>query len=66
MKLVKTLTLGLILTAAAQGVLAHDYKAGPLAIDHPWARATPPGSVVSGGYLRFTNKVTEFDSLIVV
>ena len=64
MKLVKTLTLGLILTAAAQGVLAHDYKAGPLAIDHPWARATPPGAPVAGGYLTITNTGTEPDRLL--
>ncbi|HWK33260.1 MAG: copper chaperone PCu(A)C [Parvibaculum sp.] len=64
MKLVKTLALGLILNAAAQGVLAHDYEAGPLAIDHPWARATPPGAPVAGGYLTITNTGTEPDRLL--
>lgn len=64
MKLVKTLALGLVLSAATQGVLAHDYEAGPLAIDHPWARATPPGAPVAGGYLTITNTGTEPDRLL--
>lgn len=64
MRLVKALTLGLVLTAAAHGALAHDYTAGPLAIDHPWARATPPGAPVAGGYLTITNTGTEPDRLL--
>lgn len=64
MILVKALTLGLVLTAAAQGALAHDYTAGPLAIAHPWARATPPGAPVAGGYVTITNTGTESDRLL--
>lgn len=64
MKLVKALTLGLVLTAAAQGALAHDYTVGPLAIDHPWARATPTGAPVAGDYLTITNTGTEPDRLL--
>lgn len=34
---------------------AHDYKAGPLVIAHPWTRATPKSATVAGGYLKITN-----------
>lgn len=35
---------------------AHEYKVGSLEIAHPWARATPKGAAVGGGYLKITNK----------
>ena len=55
-----------ILTAAFLAVpaLAHDYTAGALKIRHPWARATPKGAPVGGGYLSITNTGTEPDRLI--
>lgn len=64
MKFPKALTLGLVLTAAGQGALAHDYTAGSLEIAHPWARATPPAAPVAGGYLTITNTGTELDRLL--
>jgi copper(I)-binding protein len=42
---------------------AHDYKVGPLVIDHPWSRATPRGAAVAGGYLKITNTGTTPDRL---
>lgn len=45
-------------------VLAHDYTAGSLKIGHPWARATPKGAPVGGGYLTVTNTGTTPDRLI--
>lgn len=43
--------------------LANDYKVGSLHIDRPWARATPPGAQVGGGYVTITNGGTEPDRL---
>ena len=43
---------------------AHDYTVGALKIDHPWARATPKGATVAGGYMKITNTGTTPDRLI--
>ena len=43
---------------------AHDYKLGPLAIGHPWSRATPPGADVGAGYLTIANEGAEPDRLV--
>lgn len=40
------------------------FKAGDLVIETPWARATPGGAKVGGGYLKITNKGTAPDKLI--
>src|SRR5262245_28494831 len=47
----------------ATPALAHGYKIGDLAIGHPWARATPGGAKVGGGYLTVTNNGTSPDKL---
>jgi len=39
------------------------YKVGPLVIDAPWARATPAGAKVGGGYVKITNTGHEADRL---
>jgi copper(I)-binding protein len=44
--------------------LAHDYTVGALKIHHPWARATPKGAQVGGGYMSITNTGTTPDRLI--
>lgn len=50
------LTLALLAAAIGPGAaLAHGYKLGDLAIGHPWARATPGGATIGGGYLSVTN-----------
>lgn len=57
-------TLALALTILSAGPLAaHDYKAGPLKIDHPWSRATPGGAKVAAGYLSVTNTGSSPDRL---
>ena len=43
---------------------AHDYKLSTLSIDHPFARATPPGAQVGGAYMRIDNKGSAGDSLV--
>ena len=53
----------LLFTLVATAAGAHDYKLGPLVIDHPWSRATPKGASVAGGYLKITNTGTTPDRL---
>ncbi len=60
----KSLVLAMALALAASGAPAHDYKAGAITIDHPWARATPHGASVGAGYLTLTNAGTTPDRLI--
>jgi len=45
---------------------AHGYKLGALDIHHPWARATPLGAEVAGGYMEISNAGTTSDRLISV
>jgi copper(I)-binding protein len=54
------LAVGLVATPA----LAHDYTLGALKIHHPWARATPKGAQVAGGYMSITNTGTTPDRLV--
>lgn len=42
-------------TVAATQASAEDVKVGALQISAPWARATPKGAAVGGGYLKITN-----------
>ena len=51
----------LVLLALPAG--AHGYKVGSLEIGHPWARATPKGAAVAGGYMTITNNGAEPDRL---
>lgn len=45
---------------------AHEFKLGDLEIGHPWARATPPGARVAGGYFTVTNHGSAPDRLVSV
>jgi copper(I)-binding protein len=56
----------LALTLAGTATFAHEYKAGPLKIGHPWSRATPAGAKVGGGYLSIENTGTTADRLVAV
>jgi len=47
-----------------QTATAPTYKVGNLVITAPWARATPKGAPVAGGYLTITNNGTEPDRLV--
>lgn len=44
--------LGALSLALAGPAAAHDYTAGQLVIDHPYAVPTPPGSLHGAAYLR--------------
>jgi copper(I)-binding protein len=52
------------LAASLAPALAHDYKAGPLVINHPWSRATPAGASVAGGYMKIQNTGDKPDRLL--
>ncbi|MEW9897735.1 copper chaperone PCu(A)C [Chitinivorax sp. PXF-14] len=43
---------------------AHQYKAGDLGIDHPWARATVPGATTGAVYLQVRNTGKNADTLL--
>ena len=60
----KSILLAAILVLTANAVLADDYKVGSLEIKHPWARATPKGAAVGGGYMTITNNGTTPDRLV--
>jgi copper(I)-binding protein len=55
-----------VFAALPMVALAHDYDIGSIHIDHPWARATPKGAKVGGGYLTITNRGTTADRLLSV
>lgn len=54
----------LLAAAIATPALSHDYKAGPLTLNHPWSRATPGGAKVAAGYLKIINTGPEPDRLV--
>jgi copper(I)-binding protein len=51
-------------TFAALPAQAEDATVGSLKISAPWARATPKGASVGGGYMKITNTGTAPDRLI--
>ncbi len=55
------LTLALALSATP--ALAQEFKAGDIVIEKPWARATPKGAEVGGGYVTIQNKGATPDRL---
>jgi copper(I)-binding protein len=58
------LTIAALAAFGAPNARAHDYKAGTIHIIHPWARATPGGAKVAGGFLVIENTGKEPDFLI--
>ncbi|OYZ93308.1 MAG: hypothetical protein B7Y01_01365 [Xanthobacter sp. 17-67-6] len=53
-----------LLTLSAQALMAHEFKAGAIEIEHPWTRATPGGASVGAGYLVLKNEGTTPDRLV--
>jgi copper(I)-binding protein len=62
--MIRSLLLAVVVAFVASTVQAHEYNLGSLKIAHPWARATPKGATVAGGYLKITNTGTAPDRLI--
>ena len=53
-----------LLPVADKAGAAKSFKIGALVIEAPWARATPGGAQVGGGYMKITNTGKEADRLI--
>lgn len=62
----RMMVAGLVATACVTGAAAHEFKAGALTIEHPWARATVPVAKVGGGYFTVVNSGSAADRLISV
>jgi copper(I)-binding protein len=60
----RMLLILVLVAVSTTGASAHDYKHGPLVIEHPWSRATPKGAPVAGGYMKITNTGTAPDRLV--
>lgn len=56
-------SLAVLLCALAAGIAFAQSK-GDLQLEKPWARATPPGASVGGGYLVIRNKGAAGDRLV--
>ena len=55
--------LALALALSAAPALAQEFKAGDIVVEKPWARATPKGAEVGGGYVTILNKGAAPDRL---
>ncbi len=64
MKSLIAVLVALGINVLAGAASAHDYTLATLAIDHPFARATPPGAQVGGAYMTIDNKGTANDKLL--
>ena len=60
----RSILLAVAFALIVSSASAHEYKAGSIEIKHPWARATPKGSEVAGGYMKLINTGKEADRLI--
>jgi copper(I)-binding protein len=60
----KSIAVAVCLACMTSGAAARDYTLGALTIGTPWARATPKGAPVAGGYLTVTNKGAAADRLM--
>ena len=59
-----TRSLFLVLAVGAGVAFAADYQVQDLSIDHPWARATPPGAMTGGAFVTIENKGKVADKLV--
>ena len=64
--MIRTFALAAIAAAYAAAAPAHDYQLRTLKIDHPFARATPPGARSGGVYLTVENNGDRADRLLSV
>jgi hypothetical protein len=60
----KAILFAAMIALGVTAASAHEYKAGSIEIKHPWARATPKGATVAGGYMRLINTGSTPDRLI--
>jgi copper(I)-binding protein len=62
----KTLFVGVLLSAATMLVQAHEFKLGTITVGHPYARATASGQPNGGAYLKLVNNGAAADRLVSV
>ena len=62
--LISVIGAGLAMCLLAAPATAEEIKAGDLVITQAWARATPGGAKIGGGYLTVENKGSTSDKLI--
>jgi copper(I)-binding protein len=62
--MIRSFVFAVAVALAASAAQAHEYNLGSLKIGHPWARATPKGATVAGGYVKITNNGPAPDRLI--
>ena len=62
--LIGAATAALLVGAAFAHDAPRTYKVGSIVIEAPWARATPAGARVGGGYLKITNTGKQPDWLV--
>ncbi|MDQ6916769.1 MAG: copper chaperone PCu(A)C [Pseudomonadota bacterium] len=62
MKMLAVILLGCLF--AANAISAHDYALKSLRIDHPFARATPPGARTGGVFVTVENTGVQSDRLL--
>ena len=60
----RSILAGALAAMLTSPVVAKDYTAGSLKIEQPWARATPKGAPVGGGYFTVTNNGSAPDRLV--
>ncbi len=63
---IRTSLLALATVLSIGTASAHGYKVGDLQIEHPWARATPQGAKVGGGFFVVKNAGATADRLVAV
>lgn len=60
----RLIAVALLLGVVAGTAAAHDFRLGELAIDHPWARATPENAKTGAAYMTLTNTGNKEDRLV--
>lgn len=66
MRLFRLIAVASLLVLGPIGAYAHEFKVGDIEISEPWARATPSGADVGGGYLTITNHGSQPDRLTAI
>jgi hypothetical protein len=64
MKTLATLAVATLLAVGTGVAVAADARLKDLVIDHPWARATPPGAKSGGAFLTIENRGATPDKLV--
>lgn len=63
-RILMSLSLAASLFLSQPSAWAHGYELGSLRIDHPWSRATPPGTPTGGGFMVIHNDGDSADRLL--